>query len=133
PPPPSLSSLLFYTHPSPTTLYTLSLHDALPISPSCPIRNGRCSSASDGPRRRTPGPGRPTASGRRRVAATVMASRLGNRETRRRVPRLVEVEYLDIEIILTGGCHNARGSGITAAASDAGDGVPGARGAEGVR
>src|ERR1043166_6735033 len=124
-------------------------------------------------------------------AATVVASRLGNRATRHRVPGLVEVEYLDIEIIFTGDatmlgdlgllllglqrwwhlasgcngggisprepsntsscsrigrsrvsryrdnfhrrCHNARGSGITAAAADAGDGVPGARGAEGVR
>src|ERR1044072_6232940 len=35
-------------------------------------------------------------------AATVVASRLGNRATRHRVPGLVEVEYLDIEIIFTG-------------------------------
>src|SRR5207249_12027333 len=30
---PRPSSLLFFTHPPPTPLYPLSLHDALPISP----------------------------------------------------------------------------------------------------
>src|SRR5207247_10898884 len=38
----SRSSLLFFTHPSPTAIYTLSLHDALPILPpiavSGPVR-----------------------------------------------------------------------------------------------
>src|SRR5205807_9428347 len=32
----SLIFLFFFTHPSPTQIYTLSLHDALPISASSP-------------------------------------------------------------------------------------------------
>src|SRR5437867_13032607 len=47
----SLSSFhsFFFKYPSPTELYTLSLHDALPISPPAPT-SARCSTAS---RRRT--------------------------------------------------------------------------------
>src|SRR5207253_11156539 len=32
----SLFLLFFFTHPPPTEIYTLSLHDALPISPEVP-------------------------------------------------------------------------------------------------
>src|SRR5437588_7681240 len=46
---PTLTSLLFFSNATPTTeIYTLSLHDALPISGRCRRRRGTCRRGSTG-------------------------------------------------------------------------------------
>src|SRR5438309_8883290 len=52
---PAISFIIFFIGPATTEIYTLSLHDALPISPCAPAesRSGRQPAAAS-PRRRRP-------------------------------------------------------------------------------
>src|SRR5690606_41704156 len=83
---PSCVLVFFFTHPSPTELYTLSLHDALPISARRPPRTrGRCDRAGPGSGGRRPAwrerplrrPGSP-GSGRGQVARDRKSTRLNS-------------------------------------------------------
>src|SRR5256885_3600438 len=56
--PPTYFSFFFFNDTATTEIYTLSLHDALPIWPAAPPQGGRHLRAADAARRQAPLPGR---------------------------------------------------------------------------
>src|SRR5947207_5651967 len=70
-------SFFFFNDTAPTEIYTLSLHDALPISPRSPVPAGR----SARPRARARRPTRPLRERRSRAARDRKSTRLNSSHT----------------------------------------------------
>src|SRR5690606_42123871 len=88
-----LLTLLLFTHTAPPQLYTLSLHDALPISSSTPWTPARCASRRPSTRCRARTTRASTATARRSTSSSASGPRSSDRKSTRLNSSHVKISY----------------------------------------